>query len=159
MRVMLQLLFAAYMSSIERQFEFVNKKWVNDKTFPPGIPPIGEDLVLGQTSDSNKLSANGIIVCICNHCRWPQLMALAGRRASRSRSRQVSRRRVLLCAVRPLEHSCEVLLISASRSIRCLKTGFKESRAVASANDDDEGAEAERPERQQGPQQSARQEL
>ena len=68
MRVMCQLLFAAYMSSIERQFEFVNKKWVNDKTFPPGIPPIGEDLVLGQTSDSNKLSANGIIVCICNLC-------------------------------------------------------------------------------------------
>jgi Dyp-type peroxidase family len=44
------LLFLAYQTSIERQFEFVTNQWVNDPDFPD--PGSGHDPILGQSKDS-----------------------------------------------------------------------------------------------------------
>jgi hypothetical protein len=43
------LLFLAYQTSIERQFEFVTNAWVNDPDFPD--PGSGHDPILGQSPD------------------------------------------------------------------------------------------------------------
>jgi Dyp-type peroxidase family len=43
------LLFLAYQTSIERQFEFVTNAWVNDPDFPD--PGSGHDPILGQSKD------------------------------------------------------------------------------------------------------------
>jgi Dyp-type peroxidase family len=44
------LLFLAYQTSIERQFEFVTNQWVNNPDFPD--PGSGHDPILGQSEDS-----------------------------------------------------------------------------------------------------------
>jgi Dyp-type peroxidase family len=43
------LLFLAYQTSIERQFEFVTNAWVNNPDFPD--PGVGHDPILGQSQD------------------------------------------------------------------------------------------------------------
>ncbi len=45
------LLFLAYQTSIERQFEFVTNAWVNDPNFPD--PGSGHDPILGQSQDES----------------------------------------------------------------------------------------------------------
>jgi galactose oxidase len=44
------LMFVCYQTSIERQFEFILKQWVNNPDFPPG-QETSEDPILGQTAD------------------------------------------------------------------------------------------------------------
>jgi hypothetical protein len=43
------LMFVCYQTSIERQFEFILKQWVNNPDFPPG-QETSEDPILGQTA-------------------------------------------------------------------------------------------------------------
>lgn len=47
------LLFAAYMTSIENQFEFVTQKWVNNPNFKEA--GVGFDLVIGQNAGDNRV--------------------------------------------------------------------------------------------------------
>ena len=46
------LLFIAYQTSIERQFEFATRNWVNDPNFSQ--PGAGFDLVIGQNGQGNR---------------------------------------------------------------------------------------------------------
>lgn len=56
------LLFAAYMSSIEDQFEFVQTRWVNDVDFPDSNNPPGPDPIIGVGQPNpapNRLRRDG----------------------------------------------------------------------------------------------------
>ena len=53
------LLFLAYQTSIERQFEFVTGAWVNNPNFPD--PNDGHDPILGQ---NNEAGANRVRTCV-----------------------------------------------------------------------------------------------
>jgi deferrochelatase/peroxidase EfeB len=46
------LLFMAYMTSIEEQFEFVSRRWLNDADFKR--PATGVDPILGQVAGTDK---------------------------------------------------------------------------------------------------------
>jgi Dyp-type peroxidase family len=50
------LVFIAYMSDIEFQFEFLQSTWVNNTSFP--APETGKDPVIGEDSDVNLKLAN-----------------------------------------------------------------------------------------------------
>ncbi|GAA6036612.1 hypothetical protein JCM8097_001251 [Rhodosporidiobolus ruineniae] len=56
------LFFVCYQSSIEQGFQFIQKNWLNDPSFPPGnaakIDRPGEDLIAGQKA-VKSLSASG----------------------------------------------------------------------------------------------------
>ncbi|MGV0027279.1 Dyp-type peroxidase [Phormidesmis priestleyi] len=58
------LLFLAYQTSIERQFEFVTGAWVNNPNFPD--PNAGHDPILGQNGEAG---ANRVRTCVfqANH--------------------------------------------------------------------------------------------
>ena len=67
------LLFLSYQSSIEEQFEFLTRQWMNNPKKPtnPAIPVNssepniiggGHDLILGQTNDENNRSRYGTLV-------------------------------------------------------------------------------------------------
>lgn len=57
------LLFMSFQKSITHQFEFIQKKWVNDPKFPPasGTPPIpsGIDPVIGQDKIDKSTGQDG----------------------------------------------------------------------------------------------------
>ncbi|WP_180361757.1 Dyp-type peroxidase [Paenibacillus sp. BGI2013] len=46
------LLFISYQTSIERQFEFLQKTWANNKKNPPGSE--GEDPIIGQNTSTDR---------------------------------------------------------------------------------------------------------
>jgi Dyp-type peroxidase family len=46
------LLFMSYQSSIEKQFEFIQRKWANSNGFQ--VPNTGQDLVIGQLEQTRK---------------------------------------------------------------------------------------------------------
>jgi hypothetical protein len=50
------LLFMAYQASIENQFEFIQKNWLNDPSFP--VQTTGNDPLLGQSNDPVELWGN-----------------------------------------------------------------------------------------------------
>ncbi len=54
------MLFAAYMTSIENQFEFVTKAWVNKPNFKEG--GVGFDLVIGQNTHDNRVRTAKLIL-------------------------------------------------------------------------------------------------
>ncbi len=53
------LLFFAYQTDIARQFEFVQKKWVNDPNFPRGLespkPPAGADPIITNNTAQGEI--------------------------------------------------------------------------------------------------------
>ena len=54
------LLFAAYMTSIQNQFEFVTQAWVNNPNFKEG--GVGFDLVIGQNKGANRVRTAKLIL-------------------------------------------------------------------------------------------------
>jgi galactose oxidase len=50
------LMFVCYQTSIEGQFEFIQKAWVNNRAFPPAGGPDGsEDPIIGQSADPSRV--------------------------------------------------------------------------------------------------------
>lgn len=73
------LLFMAFMSSIENQFEFLQSLWVNSPFFPDG--DAGHDPIIAAVSDNDALTfhhADGSGSALTKSCGFPQFVHTTG---------------------------------------------------------------------------------